>query len=32
MIKLIFETLGKPPEEDLTFITNLNAKKYVSGL
>jgi len=32
MIKLIFETLGKPPESDLTFITNANAKKYVQGL
>jgi len=29
MIKLIFETLGIPPEEELTFITNQNAKKYV---
>ena len=32
MIKIIFETLGKPPEEDLTFISNLNAKKFVQGL
>lgn len=32
MIKLIFDTLGKPGEEDLAFITNANAKKYVSSL
>lgn len=32
MIKLIFETLGKPGESDLVFITNVNAKKYVAGL
>ncbi|CAD8200715.1 unnamed protein product [Paramecium octaurelia] len=32
MIKLIFDTLGKPGEEDLGFITNANAKKYVSSL
>lgn len=31
-IKLIFDTLGKPPEEDLAFITNANAKKYVDSL
>ncbi len=29
MIKLIFEILGKPCDEDLIFITNANAKKYV---
>lgn len=32
MIKMIFETLGKPPEEDLHFITNANARKYVNSL
>lgn len=32
MIKLIFDTLGKPGEEDLQFITNANAKKYVNSL
>ena len=32
MIKIIFETLGKPEEEDLIFISNQNAKKYVAGL
>jgi mitogen-activated protein kinase 1/3 len=29
MIKMIFETLGKPPMEELSFITNQNARKYV---
>ena len=32
MIKLIFDTLGKPEDDDLTFITNANAKKYVNSL
>ncbi|CAK93891.1 unnamed protein product (macronuclear) [Paramecium tetraurelia] len=32
MIKLIFDTLGKPQDEDLQFITNSNAKKYVNSL
>ena len=32
MIKLIFEILGRPEEEDLLFITNSNAKKYVQSL
>ncbi len=32
MIKIIFETLGKPKEEDLSFISNQNAKKFVQGL
>lgn len=32
MIKMIFETLGKPPEEELRFIANENAKKFVLGL
>ena len=31
-IKLIFDTLGKPSGEDLKFITNENAKKYVLSL
>ena len=31
-IKLIFDTLGTPPAEDLKFITNENAKKYVESL
>jgi len=29
---LIFDTLGTPPAEDLKFITNENAKKYVDSL
>ncbi|CAD8095352.1 unnamed protein product [Paramecium primaurelia] len=32
MIKLIFDTLGKPQDDDLQFITNSNAKKYVNSL
>lgn len=32
MIKLIFETIGKPPDDQLAFITNQNARKYVQGL
>lgn len=31
-IKIIFETLGMPPEEDLKFITNQKAKSYVESL
>lgn len=31
-IKLIIDKLGKPSEEDLKFVTNLNAKKYISSL
>lgn len=29
---MIFDTLGTPPAEDLKFITNENAKKYVDSL
>jgi len=29
---LIFDTLGTPPAEDLKFITNENAKKYVDSI
>ena len=30
---MIFETLGKPPDEELKeFITNVNAKEYVDSL
>jgi len=29
---MIFDILGKPPEEDMAFITNVNAKKYVDTL
>lgn len=29
---MIFDTLGKPGEEDMAFITNVNAKKYVDTL
>jgi mitogen-activated protein kinase 1/3 len=32
MIKLIFETLGKPPEEDFAFVSNPNALKFVRGI
>lgn len=31
-IKLIFEKLGKPSEENMKFITNQNAKKYIQSL
>lgn len=31
-IKLIFDTLGKPHQSELEFITNANAKKYVDSL
>ncbi|KAL4432887.1 hypothetical protein ABPG74_014401 [Tetrahymena malaccensis] len=31
-IKLIFDKLGMPPEEDLQFIGNSNAKQFVSTL
>lgn len=31
-IKLIFDTLGKPDNSELGFITNVNAKKYVDTL
>jgi len=29
---LIFEKLGKPAEENMKFITNLNAKKFIDSL
>ena len=31
-IKMIFEILGKPNNEDLSFIKNENAIKYVNSL
>lgn len=31
-IKLIFEKLGMPPDEELAFIGNSNAKSFVSSL
>jgi len=32
MIKVIFETLGKPPQEDLDFIVNGQARKFVDNI
>ena len=29
---MIFDTLGKPDESELGFITNANAKKYVDTI
>ena len=28
----MFETLGKPPAEDLTFVKNESAKKFIDKL
>ena len=33
MVKMIFDTLGKPPDEELKqFITNVNAREYVDSM
>ena len=33
MVKMIFDTLGKPPDDELKqFITNVNAREYVDSM